>query len=72
MLSENEVTENLPKYDDIFSEDVNQLARIGRLLKAKHEKLKQVLKQNQANAPSLSAAASNTVINNCNTDCIGI
>ena len=72
MLSENEVTENLPKYDDIFSEDVNQLAKIGRLLKAKHEKLKQFIKQNQANAPSMSAAVSSTVRDNCNNDCIGI
>ena len=70
-LSENEVTENLPKYNDIYSDNVCQLAKIGRLLKAKHEKLKQVIKQNQANAPSLSAAVS-TVSNNCNNDCIGI
>ena len=51
---------------------VTMSAKIGRLLKSKHDKLKQVIKQNQANAPSLSAAASNTVINNCNIDCIGI
>ena len=70
-LSENEMTENLPNYDDIFSDNVYQLAKIGRLLKTKHEKLKQVIKQNQANAPSLSAAVS-TVSNNCNNDCIGI
>ena len=31
-LSENEVTENLPNYDDIFSDNVCQLAKIGRLL----------------------------------------
>ena len=70
-LSENEVTENLPNYDDIFSNNVYQLAKIGRLIKAKHEKLKQVIKLNQANAPSMSAAVSSTVSNNCNNDCIG-
>ena len=46
---------------------------MGRLLKAKHEKLKHVIKHNQANAPSLSAAVSSTVNNyNCINDCIGI
>ena len=70
-LSENEMIVNLPNYDDIFSDNVYQLAKIGRLIKSKHEKLKQVIKQNQANAPSLSAAVS-TVSNNCNNDCIGI
>ena len=50
-----------------------QLAKMGRLLKAKHEKLKQVIKHNQANAPSLSAAVSSTDNNNnCINDCIGI
>ena len=72
-LSGNDVTENLPNYDDIFSDNVNQLAKIGRLLKTKHEKLKQAIKHNQANAPSLSAAVSSTVNNyNCINDCIGI
>ena len=67
------MTENLPKYNDIYSDNVCQLAKIGRLLKAKHEKLKQIIKQNQANAPSLSAAVSSTVNdNNCINDCIGI
>ena len=38
----------------------------------KHEKLKQVIKQNQANAPSMSAAVSSAVSDNCVTfDCIG-
>ena len=35
----------------------------------KHEKLKQVIKQNQANAPSMSAAVSSAV--SITFDCIG-
>ena len=50
-LSENEVTENLPKYNDIYSDNVCQLAKIGRLLKAKHEKLKQKNKLSNKTKP---------------------
>ena len=72
-LSENELTENLPQYADIFGDNVEKLAKIGRIIKAKHETFKKVLTQNEANAPSLSAAVSSSVSNNCDTyDCIGI
>ena len=71
-LTENEVTETLPQYADIFGDSVEKIAKIGRLLKEKHEKLKQLIKQNQANAPSMSAAVSSAVSDNCITfDCIG-
>ena len=67
------MTENLPHYADIFGDNVEKLAKIGRMIKAKHENFKKVLTQNEANAPSLSAAVSSTVSNNCDTyDCIGI
>ena len=72
-LSENEITEKLPQYTDIFSDSVEKIAKLGRLLKEKHEKLKLVIKQDQANAPSMSAAVSSAISNNCDTyDCIGI
>ena len=72
-LSENEITKKLPQYTDIFSDSVEKIAKLGRLLKEKHEKLKLVIKQDQANAPSMSAAVSSAISNNCDTyDCIGI
>ena len=72
-LSENEITEKLPQYNDIFSDSVEKIAKLGRLLKEKHEKLKLVIEQDQANAPSMSAAVSSAISNNCDTyDCIGI
>ena len=72
-LDDNELTENLPQYVDIFSDNVMKLAKIGRVIKAKHEKFKKLLTQNEANAPLLSAAVSSAVSNNCDTyDCIGI
>merc|ERR1712155_340662 len=42
-LTENEVTETLPQYADIFGDSVEKIAKIGRLLKEKHEKLKQLI-----------------------------
>ena len=72
-LSDNEITKKLPQYTDIFSDSVEKIAKLGRLLKQKHEKLKLVIKQDQANAPSMSAAVSSAISNNCDTyDCIGI
>ena len=51
----------------------NFSTKLWRLLKEKHEKLKLVIKQDQANAPSMSAAVSSAISNNCDTyDCIGI
>ena len=56
-LSVNELTRCIPEYNDLFSENVDKVAQIGRLLKEKFEMLKKIIKQNQAKAPSLSAAA---------------
>ena len=36
ILSENEITENIPQYTDIFSDSVKKLAKLGRLLKVKN------------------------------------
>ena len=63
----------LPGEPAKFSDNVMKLAKIGRIIKAKHEKFKKLLTQNEANAPLLSAAVSSAVSNNCDTyDCIGI
>ena len=67
-LSDNELTSSLPEYNDIFGDNPQEIAKIGRQLKSKHDKLKKK-NNNKTDAPVESAAAS-AVSNNCN-GCIG-
>ena len=67
-LSSHEMTTSLPVYEDIFSDDPLKVAKIGRLLMTKHDKLKKII-NNKPDAPAVSAAAS-TVNTNCNS-CVG-
>ena len=69
-LSDNEVTNSLPEYKDIFCNDPQKVAKIGRQLKNKYEKLKKVI-NNKPDAPVESAAASTVILSsNCNS-CFG-
>merc|ERR1719418_367579 len=56
-LADNEITSILPDYNDIFGDNPQEIAKIGRQLKTKHEKLKKIV-NNKPDAPAASAAAS--------------
>merc|ERR1712079_188179 len=65
-LSDNDLTSSLPQYQDLFCDDVQKIANMGRLLKTKHEKFKKII-NNNPDAPAVSAAASTVIVNdNCN------
>ena len=68
-LSNNDLTCSLPQYQNLFCDDVQKIAKIGRLLlKSKHKNFKKII-HNKPDAPAVSTAAS-AVSNNCN-GCIG-
>ena len=67
-LADNDLTSSLPEYQDLFCDDLQKIAKIGRLLKSKHENFKKII-NNKPGAPAVSAAAS-AVSNNC-SGCIG-
>ena len=67
-LSEKELTSSLPDYNNIFCDNPQEIARIGRQLKTKFDKLKKIINK-KPDAPVESAAAS-AVSDNCN-GCIG-
>ena len=69
-LSDNDLTSSLPEYPDLFCDDVQKIANIGRLLKTKHEKFKKII-NNKPDAPAVSAAASTVIVNNNCNSCIG-
>ena len=54
-------------YNDIFGDNPQEIAKIGRQLKTKHEKLKKIV-NNKPDAPAASAAAS-TIISDDNSQC---
>ena len=67
-LSGNELTNSLPEYEDIFSDDPHKVAKIGRQLKTKFDKLKKIF-YSKPDAPvevSVESAAASTVIYDCN------
>ena len=69
-LADNEISSTLPDYNDIFSDNPQEIAKIGRQLKTKHDKLKKIV-NNKPDAPAASAAASTVISNdNCN-GCLG-
>ena len=71
-LSNNEISSILPDYNDIFGDNDNpqEIAKIGRQLKNKHDKLKKIV-NNKPDAPAASAAASTVISNDDCNGCIG-
>ena len=69
-LSDNEVADSLPDYENIFSDDPQKVAKIGRQLKTKYGKLKKVI-NNKPDAPVESAAASTVILSNDCNSCFG-
>merc|ERR1712079_469539 len=49
-LCSNEMTTSLPVYEDLFSDDPHKVAKLGRLLMTKHDKLKKII-NNKPDAP---------------------
>ena len=55
-------------YNDIFGDNPQEIAKIGRQLKTKHDKLKKIV-NNKPDAPAASAAAISTIISDDNSQC---
>ena len=67
---DNEITSGLPDYNDIFGDNPQEIAKIGRQLKTKHDKLKKIV-NDTPDDPAASAAASTVISDdNCNS-CFG-